>query len=70
MLVKTDANAIARVVDGSGRGIIISPNMTVRITPGEPYKVVKQGNGSFDTLDGVRSITDDVGAPRCTIATQ
>ncbi len=70
MLIKTDANAIARVVDGDGRGIIIGPNMTVRITPGEPFQVVKQGKGSFDSLSGVRPITDDVDTPKCTIATQ
>lgn len=68
--VKTDANAIARVVDANGRGIIIGPNMTVLITPGKPYKVIKQGKGSFDSLSGVRPITNDVNTPKCTIATQ
>jgi hypothetical protein len=70
LLVKTGADAIARVVDGNGRGIIIGPGMTVRITPGKPYQVIKQGRGSFDTLSGVRPITDDVATRGCTIASQ
>lgn len=67
-LVRTDGKASARITDQAGNGILIGPNMTVRIEAGARYQVVSQGSKSFGSL-GNLSITGDV-SPGCVIATQ
>jgi hypothetical protein len=69
VLIRTDANAIARVTDANGNGIIIGPSMTVRLEAGKKFQVVNQGKRSFDSL-GIRDITKKVGTAKCAIATQ